>query len=183
MSADQNLALKEYEISKDNIKWVMGQLITVSGTLIAISVVVFRLVFDGDPQPIEQTAALTIMIIILINLVFAFLSYQNVQVIALQRHIHSLEVRLKEAEIFRWESRIARIWYGDNSLTMLFNMLVGLPALGLIGTLYVSLGMATEWPSWFWVLLAINLVYALALGFCVKKIAERIEAEIPIIGT
>ncbi|MEL6362425.1 MAG: hypothetical protein AAFR21_15215 [Pseudomonadota bacterium] len=180
MSTDQNLALKEYEISKDNIKWVMGQLITVSGTLIAISVVVFRLVFDGDPQPIEQTSALTVMIIVLVNLVFAFLCYQNVQIIALQRHIHSLEVLLKETEIFRWESRIARIWYGDNSLTLLFNALVGLPALGLIGTLYVSLGMATAWPSWFWLLLLVNVAYVAALGYCVKKIAERIEAEIQI---
>lgn len=180
MSDEPNLVLREYEISKESIRWVMGQLVTVAGTFIAISVVIFRLVFDGDTHPIEQTTALTIMIIILVNLAFAFVCYQNVQVTALQRHIHSLEIRLQEKDIFRWESRIARIWYGNKFLPVAFNFLVAFPALALVITLYASLGYAAHFPNWFWYMVATNSLYLAALVFCFVLIARRIVNEIPI---
>lgn len=182
MSGETNLILREYEISKDNIRWVMGQLVTVCGTLIAISVVVFRLIFTGETQPIEQTAVLTIMIIVLVNLVFAFLCYQNVQIIALQRHIRSLEFRLRDKETFRWESKIAQIWYGSDVTSILFNALVGLPAIALVVTLYFSLGVTANWSNWFWIVLGSNVAYAGALGLCFRTIVTRIVEVIPILG-
>ncbi len=180
MSETQHLTLREYEISKESIRSTMSHLVTVSGTAITISLVIFKLVFDGGELTTAQTTPLLLMIILLMNLTFAFISYQNVQIIGLQRHIHSLELTLELSAVFRWESRVARIWYGSNRVTLLFNLLVGLPIVGLVAILYLALGAATDLPNWYWYVLVGNVAYVILLGLCVKEISARIETIIPL---
>ncbi len=94
--SDANLILREYEISKENIRGVMSHMITISGSVVTASVIVFRLAFGGGENDTSYVIPLVMMTIVLINLVIGFVCYQNVQIIALQRHIQ-LETRINLA--------------------------------------------------------------------------------------
>lgn len=178
MALLEDLILREYEISKTNIKSIMGQLIAVSGSVIAISIVIFRVVLDIDPHLSRPKSDMLVLIIILMNFLLSFFCFQNVQIFALRKHIASLEILLNQKNIFRWESGIARIWYGNNSISITFIALLILPAITLVLALYASLGIVAGWPNWIWIFFLGNTAYAISLGLCTKSIVNRIGDKI-----
>ena len=185
--------LKEYQISKDSIKSVMGQLVGVAVSLLTVSIVLIKILFDDAVSPVkndptaspavsepsfdlvESDLLLRLMIILLMNFVIVFVAYQNVQIVALQKHIKSLEEKLSLIDVFRWETTIARVWYGESHVAKLFNILLVLPPFIVFILMYVDLSLLMNSSFWFWLILLGNVLYWIAIGTSFSMIIKRLE--------
>ena len=141
-TADKEILLiKEYEISKESIKSVMTLLVGMAAPILSLSILILRLSFTEE----ENIPELFIYFVLsLINFLIAFVAYQNVQITALQMHIKSLEKQLKEIKVFRWQSQIARIWYGDSKIATAFNFMLAFPPFLILCALYFELFKSLE---------------------------------------
>lgn len=166
--------IKEYEISKDSIKSVMTQLIAVSASLITVTIVMLKLIFD-DEKNVGQDPLLRYLVILMVNFLVAFTAYQNIQIVALQKHIKSLEKKLEKYEVFRWESKIARVWYSDTPVAVTFNALLVAPPLSILILLYYELSTTIGLDIQFYLTVIINIAYFALIGICFSKLVKKLD--------
>ena len=148
----------------------MSQLSTVTASLLALSIAILN--FGASKSPPTVQVLLWYMVLLLMNFLAAYVFYQNVQVTALQQHIAYLERRLGATDIFRWETVIARIWYGTNLRSNLLNILLLVPPIGLLMVIYAGVAAQLGLCSpHFNIPLLLNIVYLCGLiyGFVAAR--------------
>ncbi len=181
MNEHVNYLIKEYEISKDSIKSVMTQLIAVCASLLTVSIVILKLILDdGDTSSAQHSTEpfLLYMVILVVNFIIVFAAYQNIQIQALQMHISSLEKRLPGSDVFRWESKIARVWYGKDWVSLLINSMLVLPPLCIAVLIYVKLHMLVGNSLEFYMPFTLNVLYIAILVLCLDKIINKLKTVI-----
>ncbi len=171
MKKNSDILMKEYEISKESIKSVMTLLVGVAAPILTLSAVIWRLAFLGN-QVHEQSIYI---VLLLINFLIAFTVYQNVQIIALQMHIKSLEKQLRNTKIFRWESQIARVWYGESNLAKIFNSTLGIPIILIMIILYNELFKIIGPGQAFWWIILMNAGYIGIIIYCLFTIGGKLK--------
>lgn len=174
---DRELVLKEYETSKESIRSVMTQLVVVSTSLLAFSLTLLRL--PGSAGAFTSSQFLYLVLIAL-NFMIAFTAYQNVQIQGLQRHIQRLERALMMPSIFCWESTIARVWYSDHPVALLFNACLVIPPGALVFSAYKELYSLVQAGSISPIVFVGNLVYLAMVIFCYRYITNRVDQVVAI---
>jgi len=178
MTTDAKYLIKEYEISKDSIKSVMTQLIAVCASLLTVSIVILKLIFDDEGTTNTVDPLLYYLIILFVNFIIVFAAYQNIQIQALQMHISSLEEKLPGSNIFRWESKIARVWYGNDKVSIIINSMVAIPPFFIAVLIYVKLHVLVGFGLNFFVPLILNIIYISVLVWCLKIIVSKLKVVI-----
>jgi hypothetical protein len=170
------LILEEYKVSKDSLKSVLTQMVSVSAPSVALPIVLLQLISNKDNVfPIHY---LYYLILIIVNFLAAFMIYLNIQVYALEKHIASLEKRLNMKDVFRWESTIAREWYSARLIPMILTFCLIVPPLLILFFIYYQLSSKIQEGLLFYIVLIINVVYLSISGFCYIVIIRRIKGKI-----
>lgn len=172
----RELILTEYQIAKDSVKSVMTQIIAVSASLVTVALVLLQLLIQTSQG--LYTSGLWYLALITVNFLAVFVAYQNIQVNALQEHIQVLESKLELSEVFRWETVIARVWYSTNPIAILMNICLLVPPMLILVFIYVGLFTTSSSQQLPLVVLAVNMVYLLAIASCYTVLVRRVRQRI-----
>lgn len=169
--SDRELVVKEYQTSKDSIRSVMTQLIAVATSLLAFSLTLLRP--PGTAGEVRSPQFLY-LVLFSMNFLIVFAVYQNVQILGLQKHIQRLEKALNMPTIFCWESKIARVWYSNSPVAVLFNLCLLTPLGAVVVWTYVELYSLCRADA-ITPIACVNLVYLVVVISCFVYINDRMD--------
>ncbi len=163
----------------------MTQLVAVSASLLTVAVVIIKLMFyDGNISSDHESLSeyheplLRYVVILLVNFLAAFFAFQNVQIVALQKHIESLEEKLGNSEVFRWESKVARVWFGSGGVAAVFPALLVVPPALVLLLVYYDLHQVIQSEMGYLVVVFFNVLYLSVFILCYRVIVKKLETVI-----